>query len=96
MRTAIETLGTRGDVQPYIALAEFASAAAKTRTGDANISIIGKPSTLPLSFLGGPQSLRPASDKTHRPCTPPASHERACTLEVRHRYYRLKSGIHQA
>jgi hypothetical protein len=53
---------------------ELASAAAKTRTGDANISIIGKPSTVPLSFLCDPQSLRAASDKTHRPCNPPPSH----------------------
>jgi hypothetical protein len=50
---------------------KLASAAAKTGAGDANISIYWKPSTVPLSFLRGPQSLRAASDKTQRACTAP-------------------------
>ena len=58
---------------------ELASAAAKTGAADARISIIGKSSTVPLSLLCAPQSLRAASDKPYRPCNPPPSHKRACT-----------------
>lgn len=75
---------------------KLASAAAKTGADFANISICWKPSTVPLSFLRGPQSLCAASVKAHRPCNPPPPHKRICTLELRHRRCHLKSGIQQA
>ena len=75
---------------------KLASAAVKTGAGDANVSIYWKPSTVPLSFLLGPQSLRAASVKAHRPYNPPPPHRRICTLILRHRHCHLKSGIQQA
>ena len=68
---------------------ELSAAAATTRTGDAGVSISGRPAAVHRCLLRRPQSLRPAPFPSLRPFHPSSSPQRRGAMEGRGRRRRL-------